>query len=192
MDLSPLPPPKFVDDENLTLAIGKVARESALMDELLREMIGDLLGEPADIVWILFEGQTSEWLATTLKELLKYVDPHYRKWEKGVHEKLISTVGELAPLRRLRNCIVHGVWLHDSAGSEDWPERPWGDVDDGTPIYYCFRSKVRDEPEMRELSVRDVEIIAERINDVQSRIVNHFRSMLQMINYRWRDPLPRW
>ncbi|MFE7895993.1 hypothetical protein ACFU3E_00340 [Streptomyces sp. NPDC057424] len=183
----------FVNDDDLTLAIGKVVRESALMDELLRELIGDLLGEASDVVWILFEGQTSEWLATTPKELLKLVDPVNRKWAKEEHEKLISIIGELGLLRRLRNAVVHGVWLRDPIAYEEWAGRPWGNVSDGTPIYYCFRSKQRDEPEVRELSIRDVEAIAEKYADVRVRVVAHFRSMMNAIGYRWDvTPLPRW
>ncbi|MGW0184460.1 hypothetical protein ACWDV7_01690 [Streptomyces sp. NPDC003362] len=183
----------FVNDDDLTLAIGKVVRESALTDELLREMIGDLLGEASDFVWILFEGQTSEWLASTPKELLKLVDPTNRTWAKEEHEKLISIIGELGLLRRLRNSAVHGVWLRDAIAHDEWAGRPWGNVSDGTPVYFCFRSKQRDEPEVRELSVRDVEMIAEKYADVRARLVTHFRGMMHSAGYRWNvTPLPRW
>lgn len=51
----------FLDHPEMARAVGRVAIESALFDELLREVLSDVL-VPGAGSWILFEGQSSEGL----------------------------------------------------------------------------------------------------------------------------------
>lgn len=182
----------FVEDGDLYRAIGRVASESARMDELLRELIGDVSGVD-ELLWVLLQGQSSEWLSETCKSILPQRDPYFRRWPKSHHAKILELLDEFSRYRVIRNAVIHGVWYpYEPFGEEDFFPRPWGATDDGSPVYYCTRSRYRKLDEVREMSVCDVAVLAEKIADVQRRVVSEFRAMVKHSNPDAMEPFKRW
>ena len=184
--------PVFVEDDDLYRAIGRVASESARMDELLRELIGDVSGFD-EILWVLLQGQNSEWLSEACKSVLRQRDPYFRRWPESHHIKILELLDEFSRYRIMRNAVIHGVWYpYEPFGEDDLLPRPWGAADDGSPIYYCTRSRYRKIDEVREMSVHDVTLLAEKIAKVQSRLVSEFRAMMKHSNPGTMEPFRRW
>lgn len=193
-DLAPLVyplRPSFRGGPALYAAIGRVAYESALTDELLREVLCDL--DPfADGLWWLFEGQSSEWLCNSAATMLEHVDPNHSVWPKSVHDDFLAQLAELRGLRPLRNAVVHGIWTN-SCDEETLP-RPWGGTwTDEDPPYFCSRSRPRTVFESRAFTATDVDVLAKKINDARSRLVEVFLSMsIARGDRQSHGPLPRW
>ncbi|WP_123965235.1 hypothetical protein [Streptomyces sp. TLI_185] len=181
-----MPESVFVEDRDLYRAIGRVASESALMDELLRELICEVSGVD-ELFWVLLQGQSSEWLSDTCKAILEQRDPYFRVWPENHHVKVLELLDELSRYRVIRNAVIHGVWYpYDPFGGEGLSPRPWGAKDDGSPVYYCLRSRYRKLDEVREISVGDVEVLADKIADIQKRMVSQFRAMGHSATFmRW-------
>ncbi|WP_329253108.1 hypothetical protein OG223_25750 [Streptomyces sp. NBC_01478] len=162
------------------------------MDELLRELIGDMSGAD-EILWVLLQGQGSEWLSDTCKSVLCQRDPYFSRWPESSHVKVLELLNEFAKYRLIRNAVIHGVWYpYDPFGEEGRLPRPWGAVDDGSPVYYCMRSRHRKIDEAREISVGDVELLAEKIAGVQRGLASEFRAMTRCSSPRTMEPFQRW
>ncbi|WP_327290770.1 hypothetical protein [Streptomyces sp. NBC_01198] len=180
--------PDFVDDPNLFRAIGRVAAESAQFDEVLREMISELI-DGARTSWVLFEGQTSEWLSENFKAILRETlkTENYRP-------KFQSLFADMGQLRALRNAVIHGTWVTAPVGGEPTEEyyatRPWGNADKSTPLYYCMRSRMRKGFEEREFTPSDVDELADRIAATRQDIVDLYRELLESLD--WGTALARW
>lgn len=190
-------PSGFVNDANLSAAIGRVAMQSALLDELLREILAWLY-EKDFAVAIFLEGQKTDWLIQYSRAALNHVDHYYRTWPKDLHDEFNALLSRANELRVLRNIVVHGVWMHESVDDNPSP-RPWGDIEDGTPVYSCYSSKYRRLFDERLFSVRDVENIAVKIADCCASLAGLCRKMHYSIpgnevdsSKPWLDPLPRW
>ncbi|MEU3859780.1 hypothetical protein AB0F03_20820 [Streptomyces sp. NPDC028722] len=170
---------EFTSNPDLFRAIGRVAVESAQVDEMLREMISDLLPESADDVWILFEGQSSEWLSETFKTMLAHVDGRYHLWAREDHEEFRKLLGVAAQLRVLRNAVVHGTWREEFtlgwSEGDDYIGRPWKDGQPDEKIFWCIRSRQRKGLQEREFSISDVERLATEIAENRQRIADLFR-----------------
>ncbi len=167
----------FVTDPDLLNAIGSVAVESAILDDFLREMIGDLV--VGHELWILLEGQSTEWLCQTSRLLLHETDPHGDYYTTDQHERFNTLINRIAELRNLRNTVVHGTWRWGpSLGTEpdEIEDRPWGGpIDDTT--YLCNRSRPRKIFHEQYFSVADVHRIADEIRDTCQAFVDLAREM---------------
>ncbi|WP_431033666.1 hypothetical protein ACQYWQ_09190 [Streptomyces sp. P6-2-1] len=157
----------FANNPDLYRAIGRVAAESAQTDEAFREMIGGLLPDSSDDVWMLFEGQGSDWLRNTFKMMLSHVDHQHRWWSAADHQQFATLLREARELGDLRNVVIHGTW-HDEmvigwSGEDDYVGRPWGDDDTDEPLFFCMRSRQRRALQEREFTVSDVNGLATRI-----------------------------
>ncbi|GGU56899.1 hypothetical protein GCM10010211_22010 [Streptomyces albospinus] len=186
---------EFTSNPDLFKAIGRVAVESAQVDEMLREMISDLLPESADDVWILFEGQGSEWLSETFKTMLAHVDGTFRSWAREDHEEFRKLLGWAAQLRVLRNAVVHGTWREEItlgwSDGDDYIGRPWKDSQPGEKIFWCIRSRQRKGLQEREFSITDVERLAVEIAENRQRIADLFRKETET-HPGAGDTLKRW
>ncbi|MGW8766849.1 hypothetical protein ACWGN5_30620 [Streptomyces sp. NPDC055815] len=169
----------FTSNSELFRAIGRVAVESAQLDEMLREMICDLLSASENDVWLLFEGQTSEWLSDTFKAMLSQVDGYYSTWSREDHIEFRRILVELGKLRVMRNAVTHGTWreqltLGRSEG-DDYLERPWGEDSTGEQKFWCIRSRQRKGQQEREFTISDVDRIADEIAENRQRMADLFR-----------------
>ncbi|MCM2392513.1 hypothetical protein [Streptomyces albipurpureus] len=162
------------------------------MDELLRELITDISGAN-EVIWILLQGQSSEWLSETCKSILHERDPYCRRWPESHHANVLELLNKLSRHRVIRNAVIHGVWYpYDPFTEDDLLPRPWGARDDGSPVYYCTRSRYRKIDEARELSVGDVAVLADEIADVQSRLIFEFKAMKKHSNPNAGEAFKRW
>ncbi|MFD3341195.1 hypothetical protein ACFWVW_18920 [Streptomyces anthocyanicus] len=162
------------------------------MDELLRELIGDISGVD-EILWILLQGQSSEWLSEACKSILRQKDPYFRRWPENHHKRLLELLDELSRFRIIRNAVVHGVWYdYDPFDGEGCLPRPWGELRDHHHIYFCTRSRYRKIDEVREMSVGDVHLLADKIEGVQSMLIAEFRAMVKQSSPDALQPFRRW
>lgn len=168
----------FVQDERLSAAIGRVAQESALFDEFLRELLDRLVG-PSDHIWLLFEGQPSEWLLETTFVMLEQVDPYFRKWSAKQRRGVEDLLNGARRLRPLRNAVIHGVWSYVSIMEpEDIRSRPWGEADSDEPVYFCTKSRFRKVFAEARFAASDVERLANEFAATYSDLRDRFREML--------------
>lgn len=168
----------FVQDERLRAAVGRVAQESALLDEFLRELLDELVG-PSDHIWLLFEGQSSEWLIETTLAMLEQVDPYFRKWSATQRRGVEELLNDARKLRPLRNAVIHGVWSYVSIMEpEDIRSRPWGEADSGEPVYICTKSRFRKVFAQARFAASDVERLANEFAATYSGLRDRFREML--------------
>jgi hypothetical protein len=132
----------FVEDPQLYRAIGRVSAESALFDELVREVIGEVI-DGSDYLWILFEGQPTEWLIDTALKIMKEIDPYHEIWRDDLYSRFNSIMGGAGKIRPIRNAVVHGIWTRATVVDGDMiTPKPWPTIiiDDENP-YYCSRSR---------------------------------------------------
>lgn len=170
----------FVQDERLSAAIGRVAQESALLDEFLRELLDRLVG-PSDHIWLLFEGQSSEWLLETTLVMLEQVGPYFRngKWSAKQRRRVEELLYGARKLRPLRNAVIHGVWSDVSIMEpEDIRSRPWGEADSDEPVYFCTKSRSRKVLAQARFAASDVERLANEFAATYSDLRDRFREML--------------
>ncbi|MEY9907826.1 hypothetical protein ABIA35_004058 [Catenulispora sp. MAP12-49] len=156
-------------DPALSEAIGLVAYESAVLDDVLRQAIDELFYDDS-YTWILLEGQSTEWLIDTTKTLLKYSDHGMQKFGAEGHEALMRLLDEARPLSALRNAVIHGVWSETSTLGEGAKPRYWGGPLDGA--YFCLRSRVRRYDDERPFTIGDIERIATEYMTLSVRIVD--------------------
>ncbi|MGP3979393.1 hypothetical protein ACTWQF_36380 [Streptomyces sp. 8N114] len=187
---------EFTSNADLFRAIGRVAVESAQVDEMLREMISELLPGSADDVWILFEGQSSEWLSSTFKTMLAHVDGgRYRLWAPEDHEEFQKLLSWAAQLRVLRNAVIHGTWREEFTlgwtEGDDYVGRPWKDGQEDEKLFWCIRSRQRKGLQEREFTISDVDRLAAEIAENRQRMADLFRKETET-HPGCGDTLRRW
>ncbi|MDL9938365.1 hypothetical protein QSJ18_16560 [Gordonia sp. ABSL1-1] len=159
---------KHGDRTSLAPAIGRVAIESAECDDRLRTILNDL-SSLSDGVWLLYEGQPTEWLISTIEMMVREINPYFNAWPDELNARLIASLRELKALRDRRNTVIHGTWepvtedlrrLHEG----NIKPRPWG-VWDQSEEWYCFRSRFRKYDGPHTFSISDIDILAKRISE---------------------------
>lgn len=170
----------FVEDAQLFRAVGRVSVESALLDELMREVITELI-EGSDYMWILFEGQSTEWLIATVLEILTEMDSHRRIWPDDLHSRFKCIMSGIKKIRPLRNSVIHGNWTYDTpAELTEIASKPWRTIVHNEDVYYCNRSRMRDIEEVREFSISDVDHLADLFMDARMALTATARLMLRV------------
>ncbi|WP_458107685.1 hypothetical protein M1D51_19465 [Arthrobacter sp. R3-55] len=98
--------------KSMLAAIGRVAGESAIVDDLLRELYCCLIGSPFGRV--ITAGEDSAALGRTCLKVMRYnnslSDDHI--------EEIIMITKRLAKLRISRNLLVHAVWQRGTKPGE--------------------------------------------------------------------------
>ncbi|MGC4792208.1 hypothetical protein ACLQ22_30845 [Micromonospora sp. DT178] len=154
--------------EGLYRAIGRVVSESAKLERVLRNTLSEL--EYTDRLIILFEGQSWEWLAQSVKVVLdQFVCIH---WE-GERNEMIGLINEMTELRDMRNWVAHSTWRIDCyfEGSDDEECLPSERARLSPESAFHFnRSRFRKWRAERQLTIEDVEEIADRIRDLRERL----------------------
>jgi hypothetical protein len=161
-------PPVSEDDDSasdggLFRAIGRVAVESAVSDENLRLLLNDLTGSD-DVKWILFEGQSTEWLLKAVDAVLSHINPPEDELSKSHYSNLRASLKEIGALRNYRNTVVHGTWTQDELpwGPGERTPRPWGKINNQTE-WYCMRSRFHKYGPPSVWTVSDVETLANKV-----------------------------
>lgn len=93
-------------------AIGRVAGESAIVDDLLRELYCCLIGSPFGRV--IASGDDSSALGRSCLKVLRY---NYSLTDDHVKE-IVSITKRLDKLRSSRNLLVHAVWKRGTKPGE--------------------------------------------------------------------------
>lgn len=160
-----------VRSAELSEALGRVVLASAEADQTLTKVLEGVAGVN-DHNWILFRGQSTDWLIQSILELIKFgASP------RGVKDDdVVAIRGLVATLQKLhgyRNTVIHGVWTDAPTWGEvddddpEWRPRPrfWGRRDD-EPVIYCHRTRLRKIPPDQEITVSDVAHLADLIEKV--------------------------
>lgn len=157
----------------LESAIGRVAINSAKCDDRLRSILNDLAGNH-DGVWLLYEGQTTEWLISTTEMMVEQLNPYFRRWPERLNNDLLAALRDLKPLRDRRNTVIHGTWelrskIEHIYDDDEWGirPRPWG-IRDQADEWCCFRSRFRRYDPPHAYTASDVHFLADRISDVSA------------------------
>jgi hypothetical protein len=152
-----------LEDSALYSAIGRVASSSANLDDTLRNVLYNLVG-PGDEVWVLFEGQSTDWLVSSIRTVLKVAGPSHF-WSEGRRERLAELLTQADGLRRRRNVVIHGVWGRACFYRRDEKEfrqciaRPFN-APDNSETFYFMRSNQRKPLEEAHLSISDINALA--------------------------------
>jgi hypothetical protein len=171
-------------------AVGRVAIESALLDEFLNELLDKMVG--SDKTWILFEGQSTSWLIEACLLVLNESDPYSNKYASDQHAKFKQYAERANMLRAHRNTVVHGIWRSGSVTEDQLRPRPWGkSVPDGEPVYCIVRSRLK-KPFVEQLwTIGDVERLADEIHATYTGWAQLYREMESGRGVE-RRLFPRW
>jgi HAMP domain-containing protein len=169
----------------LYLAIGKVAAESALLDEMLNELLDELIGN--EHTWLLTTGQNTDWLIQSCRLVFEALNPdpnENAEKDKKILFDLFSRVGEL---RSFRNQVVHGDWDHSGPSLFGIRPRPWRDFEQES-VLYVTRARIRKGHEEKVLKLAEVQQLAVDLAKLRDDLVRHFRQMRNLD----ASSMPRW
>lgn len=166
----------------LFAAIGQVAIASAEADHTLTRVLEEI-ASVNDHSWILFRGQSTTWLIGSIVELIKFGGAPIGATADDA-ASLQGLVKRLDELHNYRNTVIHGVWSTGPRWGElddDEPEwRPrrrwWGDRDD-EQVIYCHRTRLRKIPPDQQMTISDVEYLAELIGIVDHQLKQAMREI---------------
>lgn len=168
-----LPCPAFSYDQEAYLALGRVVAESAMMDEILRAVLADLVG--SDQSWLLWEGQNTDWLIQSCRLVMHECEAWGIVFSDEERAEFDELLVKMTQLRGLRNTVVHGVWLSSGTGDQARP-RPWGTVkEDAGRVHYVLRSRLRRDFAEQLWTAKDVDRLADEIAAVCASTVRLFR-----------------
>lgn len=169
---------KWPSDEELDalhMALGRLVTASAQMELHLRNVVVWLAGDH-DAGWIVFEGQSVDWLVNTGKALLK----EHREMARWPGERFVSierALLDVAAINALRNRMVHGAWSRSCLDADDCVPRPRNSTPDDR-VFHVYRSRSRKGTEEHQVAISDVEELIQRMYDVvpalhRARISSH-------------------
>ncbi|WP_175558630.1 hypothetical protein [Arthrobacter sp. ok362] len=98
--------------KTMLAAIGRVAGESAIVDDLFRELYCCLIGSPFGRV--ITAGEDSSALGRSCLKVARY---NHSLTDDQIKE-IVSITGKLTKLRTSRNLLVHAVWERGSKPGE--------------------------------------------------------------------------
>ncbi|MDP1711097.1 MAG: hypothetical protein Q8K86_01395 [Candidatus Nanopelagicaceae bacterium] len=180
--------PRWAYTDALHLAIGRVAAESALLDEALTELVDELSGTMA--WWRITEGQNTIWLLETCKILLEDTNAWYKKYSKVHHDAFMALLKRADGLRILRNQIIHGVWTTEHYLDAD--DHPLPDVEiDLDGVYIVGRARIRADYLEQYMSINDVNLLSKDLAKVRDDLVRMYRKMTNREDSEYL-PMPRW
>jgi hypothetical protein len=150
----------------LLTAIGRVATTSSQLEAALRRVVAELVGGD-DAGWIIFEGQSVDWL---IQNGLAVLGQHAEGSDGTMlsygapGNKLRELFREADKLKGDRNTIVHGDWRTDCVGvAINEPEfcRPRSpETLRAEHVFHVVRSRYRKGFEEQAWSIDDIEAVA--------------------------------
>jgi hypothetical protein len=150
--------PTYGFDE-LYPALGRLVVASAGMESRLRFVVSELAG--SDAGWIIFEGQSVEWLVQNGIAVLGQLE-HSKRWPQENSDRIRDALRTALDASRLRNLMVHGEWRTDCLDWEECAPRPSSGPPDHRIFHVC-RSRYRKGLEERQVAVCDVEALADKM-----------------------------
>lgn len=176
-------------DDSLYGAIGRVAVSSAMLDEVLTELVDEFAR--TDVMWRITVGQSTDWLIQSLRLLLDETDPYFKSYTQEQHLAFLEMLDEAGRLRDLRNYVVHGLWTSKLVFEEEARPRPWGETEAREAVFYSTRARNRKGYVSHAMTVGDALNLAIEIARVRDGLVRLYRQMKP----DWkgsRPPLARW
>lgn len=157
----------------LYTAIGRVAHSTALLDAMLGEFAEHLTGSLE--TWVFVSGQSTEWLLQMCRVLLDMADPQQDRYPTEFREEIRQRFERASELRNLRNRVIHGTWSRVPFDEQPL-RRPWGNSSPGK-VYWVARDRQRRGAEEQEMTVADVDRLADEIDQVAAGIIRAWRSV---------------
>lgn len=145
--------------DQLYPALGRLLVACSRMEFQIRCLVSWLAGDD-DAGWIVFEGQSVEWLLSTGKALLEHLR---RGTLREEHTEAIAKVFAAAQaLNGHRNFFAHGDW-GKTCYSENECQTRAGNLPPDERLFHVTRSRYRKGFQEREVAVSDVEALAEEV-----------------------------
>ncbi|QEU95155.1 hypothetical protein [Streptomyces kanamyceticus] len=155
------------DLDALYSALGRVVVASARMESRLRYNVGWMAGDH-DAGWIVFEGQSVEWLVSNGKAILGQIT-EMKWWPSDHSDRIARAFNDIQDAARMRNLLVHGQWAKSCSGDEICTARPQTAKADQR-IFHVYRSRHRKGFEEREIAICDLDDLAQRMLDLAVEI----------------------
>ncbi|MEU1204673.1 hypothetical protein [Nocardia sp. NPDC005825] len=138
------------------------------MDEVLRRMIAQLTGSNLE-AWIIFEGQSTDWLVQNSLVVLDQATLRWR-YESNRGDEYRKCLKETDKLRNDRNLVIHGDWATTNRLSS--PAKPRStDAAHAAETFFVMRSRYRRWGHEECWSAADVDAVASAIQDWITRVI---------------------
>ncbi|MFB8279582.1 hypothetical protein [Nocardia colli] len=164
----------YVSDEEsphfdeLYPALGQLLVASGRMELQVRCLVAWLAGSD-DVGWIVFEGQTVEWLVSTGRALqAERMCTQPTQKDREHLERTAQAFMAAQELNGQRNFLAHGDW-RSACYSEECRTRARNLPQDDRQ-FHVLRSRYRKAFDERVVAVSDVEVLAQQINDLANDI----------------------
>ncbi|QIS19556.1 hypothetical protein [Nocardia terpenica] len=171
-------PERKLSGELLT-AIGRVATASATLEAQVRFAVGDLAGGIGGEGWIIFEGQSMDWLILNGIAVLGEYNLEYGGYTSAFRnsiEQMKKCLRDVEKVKSERNTIIHGEWSSSCVtGWEPGDCLPHSTETTDAPaetIFHVVRSRYRRGYQEQQWSVAEVNKLAEEIRILTGRIRN--------------------
>lgn len=164
----------------LAQAIGRVAMRSASSDDTLRFLMADL-AETNDPGWMIFEGQSTDWLINQSQALLKAAEG--QSAGTPFDSELKAALGKVAGVAKLRNEIVHGLWTTASNFDDsECKPRPFGNIPSKELLWYCHRSRYYRFEAPSRWTASDVNRVSDQIEEYRREAATVFARRLASLS----------
>jgi hypothetical protein len=156
--------------DSLITAIGRVVISSVRLETALRYVVGKLSGDH-DAGWIIFEGQSADWLILNGNAVLnEYIEVHGEDGRvlgsSGKHLRSLFKEAEI--LKNDRNIVIHGEWLKKcffASVHEPQNCRPHSSNSLGSgELYHVLRSRYRRGFVEEAWNITDIETLASKMD----------------------------
>jgi hypothetical protein len=174
ISLSTSPPFGWGRADGLYEAIGRVAVESALFDELLDSIIGEIVDDRFAFFW---EGQATEALGDLCKKAVYSADPFAKRWGQEHHDRINQLLTEANYLRQIRNIVVHGIWSVHNSEEGETRHRPWGNAKSEETVLFARLSKLRGRVVEYAMTVSDILELADKYDTLSLDLARAFYDM---------------
>ncbi|CAM4041733.1 hypothetical protein NONI108955_05770 [Nocardia ninae] len=152
--------------DELYPALGKMLVASSRMEWRLRYLVCWLAGEDQG-GWIVFEGQSVDWLVASGRAILGELR-YSRRWPDENSDRIENALAEVQAIAAQRNFLVHGDW-DTKCYSENCKPR-LRNLPSDDRVFHVARSRYRKGFEEREVAVTDVEKLAKRMVDLAAEM----------------------
>jgi hypothetical protein len=134
------------------------------MESSLRDVVSRLAGSD-DAAWIIFEGQSVDWLVSNGLAVLTQREPMER-WPTQIVAQFREALSNTQTAYRTRNIMIHGEWRTDCFMGEGCIGRSVSIPADG-PVFHVHRSRYRKGLEERQIAIVDIEALAEHMRELE-------------------------
>ncbi|MEU0540981.1 hypothetical protein ABZ319_14030 [Nocardia sp. NPDC005978] len=157
----------------LVLAVGSVAIASADLEGAVRRVVADLCNaDPVNGTWLVFEGQSMDWLIQNGKVL---VSDEFDSARRHGHGDLPNLFRQAERLKAERNLVIHGQW---------YPECSYPHPEDAAlmctphsadtyaqagPVCHVEGSRYRKWSLEQAWAVSEIEELADRLDQLANR-----------------------